>query len=88
MLKRSGHLNFADDFGEIGPMAPKSWKTYQSKLHPTCPQDKAINLPLTPNYWSKFASEIYPSDPLKIPSLLASIYFLSHLIVSILLDWC
>ena len=23
--QRSGHLNFAAVFGEIGPMAPKSW---------------------------------------------------------------
>ena len=50
IIKRSGHLNFAATFCEIGPMSPKSWKMYQSKPEPTCPQDYVINLHLTPNY--------------------------------------
>ncbi len=50
MIVRSGHLNFAAVFGEIGPMAPKSWKTYQYKPDPSYPQGYVINLLLTPNY--------------------------------------
>ncbi len=39
LLERSGHLNFGDIFGEIGPMAPKSWNAYQYKPDPSCPKD-------------------------------------------------
>ncbi len=41
MFIRSGHLNLAYIFGEIGLMAHKSWKTYQSKPDPTRPPDSA-----------------------------------------------